>query len=172
MLSINRRVILVVGVVGLLIIGAFALSGCVAPDGSVYAVQPVVAAAPAADTAAANKAFVLEYFAALNQDKLPATVDKYMTDEVLKEHIVMFETAFPGYQLTAKEMVAEGDRVAVRIEFTGVHDGDLMGIAPTGKLVAIEIGMIYRIENGKIVEHWMLADQLTMLQQIGVIPAP
>ena len=171
MLSINRRVILVVGVVGLLIIGVFALSGCVAPDGSVYAVQPVVAAAPAADTAA-NKAFVLEYFAALNQDKLPATVDKYMTDEVLKEHIVMFETVFPGYQLTAKEMVAEGDRVAVRIEFTGVHDGDLMGIAPTGKPVTIEIAMIYRIENGKIVEHWMLSDLLGVMQQIGVIPAP
>ena len=157
-------------VVGLLVVCA--LSGCVAPDGHVYAMQPVVAAAPAVDTAAANKAFVLEYFAALNQDKSPATVDKYMTDEVLKEHIVMFETAFPGYQLNAKEMVAEGDRVAVRIEFTGTHDGDLMGIAPTGKPVTIEIAMIYRIENGKIVDHWMLADQLTMLQQIGVIPAP
>ena len=159
-------------VVSVLVV-AFALSGCVAPDGRVYGVQPVVASEPAADTvAAANKAFVLEYFAALNQDKSPATVDKYMTDEVLKEHIVMFETAFPGYQLTAKEMVAEGDRIAVRIEFTGTHTGDLMGIAPTDKPVTIEIAMIYRIENGKIVEHWMLADQLTMLQQIGVIPAP
>ncbi|MCE7989274.1 MAG: hypothetical protein DYG89_49610 [Caldilinea sp. CFX5] len=47
-----------------------------------------------------------------------------------------------------------------------------MGIAPTGKPVTIEIALIYHIENGKIVDHWMLADQLTMLQQIGVIPAP
>lgn len=166
---VRQRLHVTLAVVSVLVV-AFALSGCVAPDGRVYGVQPVVASEPAADTVAANKAFVLEYFAALNQDKSPATVDKYMTDEVLKEHIVMFETAFPGYQLSAKEMVAEGDRVAVRIEFTGTHDGDLMGIAPTGKPVAIEIGMIYRIENGKIVEHWMLADQLTMLQQIGVIP--
>lgn len=168
---VRQRLHVTLAVVSVVVV-AFALSGCVAPDGRVYGVQSVVASEPAVDTAAANKAFVLEYFAALNKDKSPATVDKYMTDEVLKEHIVMFETAFPGYQLNAKEMVAEGDRVAVRIEFTGTHDGDLMGIAPTGKPVTIEIGMIYRIENGKIVEHWMLADQLTMLQQIGVIPAP
>jgi len=166
---------MIIGIgLGALLLGSiFVFSSCVAPDGTVYALQPVAAAEATETTVeAANKQFVLDYFAALNQDKSPATVDKYMTDEVLKEHIVMFETAFPGYQLNAKAMVAEGDQVAVRIEFTGTHDGDLMGIAPTGKPVTIDIAMIYRIENGKIVEHWMLADQLTMLQQIGVIPAP
>lgn len=168
---VRQRLHVTLAVVSLLIV-ALALSGCVAPDGTVYGVQPVVASEPAADAvAAANKAFILDYFAALNQDKSPATVDKYMTDEVLKEHIVMFETAFPGYQLTAEEMIAEGDLVFVRTRFEGTHDGDLMGIAPTGKPVTIEIALTYRIENGKIVDHWMLADQLTMLQQIGVIPA-
>lgn len=168
---VRQRLHVTLAVVTILVV-AFALSGCVAPDGRVYGVQPVVASEPAADIAAANKAFVLDYFAALNQDKSPATVDKYMTDEVLKEHIVMFETAFPGYQLTAEEMIAEGDLIFVRTRFEGTHDGDLMGIAPTGKPVTIEIALTYRIENGKIVDHWMLADQLTMLQQIGVIPAP
>lgn len=168
---LRQRLHVTLAVVSVLVV-AFALSGCVAPDGRVYGVQPVVASEPAADIAVANKAFVLDYFAALNQDKSPATVDKYMTDEVLKEHIVMFETAFPGYQLTAEEMIAEGDLIFVRTRFEGTHDGDLMGIAPTGKPVTIEIALTYRIENGKIVDHWMLADQLTMLQQIGVIPAP
>lgn len=168
---VRQRLHVTLAVVSVLVV-AFALSGCVAPDGRVYGVQPVVASEPAVDTVAANKAFVLDYFTALNQDKSPATVDKYMTDEVLKEHIVMFETAFPGYQLTAEEMIAEGDLIFVRTRFEGTHDGDLMGIAPTGKPVTIEIALTYRIENGKIVDHWMLADQLTMLQQIGVIPAP
>lgn len=172
MLYKNLKLTLGLLLISLLVVVAFAVSGCVAPDGTVYGLQPVIAAEPADAVAAANKEFVLEYFAALNQDKSPATVDKYMTDEVLKEHIVMFETAFPGYQLTAKEMIAEGDNVFVRTEFTGTHDGDLMGIAPTGKPVTIEIALTYRIENGKIVDHWMLADQLTMLQQIGAIPAP
>ena len=172
MLYKNLKLTLVLLLVTMLV-AAFAASGCVAPDGTLYALQPVVAAnPPAAGVTATNKQFILDYFAALNQDKSPATVDKYMTDEVLKEHIAMFETAFPGYQLTAKEMIAEGDTVFVRTEFTGTHNGDLMGIAPTGKPVTIEIALTYRIENGKIVDHWMLADQLTMLQQIGAMPAP
>ncbi|MEZ4861705.1 MAG: ester cyclase [Caldilineaceae bacterium] len=161
----------VVAVVCVLVMGAFLLSSCVAPDGTVYRVQPIAAEPDAAAVATANKQFILDYFAALNQDKSPATVDKYMTDEVLKEHIVMFETAFPGYQLTAEEMVAQGDMVFVRTRFEGTHDGDLMGIAPTGKPVTIEIALTYRIENGKIVDHWMLADLLGVMQQIGVMQA-
>ena len=121
---------------------------------------------------AANKALILDYFAALNQDKSPATVDKYVVDEVLKHHIDLFEASFPGYQLTAKALVAEGDTVFVRTEFTGTHDGDLMGIAPTGAPVTMEIALTYRIENGKIVEHWMLADMLSLMQQIGAVPTP
>lgn len=171
---LSRNLKLTLGLLlSLLVAVAFAVGGCVAPDGTVYGLQPVVAdEADAAAVEETNKQFILDYFAALNQDKSPATVDKYMTDEVLKEHIVMFEGAFPGYQLTAQEMIAEGDAVFVRTEFTGTHNGDLMGIAPTGKGVTIEIALTYRIENGKIVDHWMLADQLTMLQQIGAMPAP
>jgi predicted ester cyclase len=169
----KNGITLVIGLVSLLLVAVFVFSSCVAADGTVYGIQPIAAAeANEATVEAANKQFILDYFAALNQDKSQATVDKYMTDEVLKEHIVMFETAFPGYQLTAKEMVAEGDTIFVRTGFTGVHDGDLNGIAPTGKPVDIDIALTYRIANGKIVDHWMLADQLTMLQQIGVFPTP
>jgi predicted ester cyclase len=157
-----------------LLAGALALSGCVASDGTVYTLQPVAAAAQPAGGAAAeaNKELILQYFADLNQDKSPATVDKYMTDEVLKHHIEIFEAAFPGYQLAAEEMAAEDNQVIVWATFTGTHDGDLMGIAPTGKPVEIPIALVYWIEDGKIADHLMLADQLTMLQQIGVLPAP
>lgn len=124
----------------------------------------------AARKLAGNKDFVLRYFAALNVDKSPATVDEYMTDEVLKEHIVMFERAFPGYQLEAKEMIAEGDQVFVLATFTGIHNGDLMGIAPTGKSVEIDIALTYHIVDGKIADHYMLADLLTLMQQVGVVP--
>jgi len=173
MLRKNLRLTLGLGLTILLLIGAFALSGCVAPDGSVYLVQPISASEPdAAAVAAANKQFILDYFAALNQDKSPATVDKYVADEVLKHHIDLFEASFPGYQLTAKEMVAEGDMVFVRTGCTGIHKGDLQGIAPTGKSIDIEIALTYRIADGKIVDHWMLFDQLTVLQQIGAMPTP
>ncbi|MCB0110689.1 MAG: ester cyclase [Caldilineaceae bacterium] len=163
----RNRIALMVGLASLLLVAVFLFSSCVAADGTVYGLQPVTA-----NTMAANKQFILDYFAALNQDKSPATVDKYVADEVLKHHIDLFETAFPGYQLTAKEMIAEGDTVFVRAGCTGVHNGDMSGIAPTGKSIDIEIALTYRIADGKIVDHWMLFDQLTVLQQIGVMPTP
>ncbi|MEZ4672962.1 MAG: ester cyclase [Caldilineaceae bacterium] len=163
----RNRIALMVGLVSLLLVAVFLFSSCVAADGTVYGLQPVTA-----NMMAANKQFILDYFTALNQDKSPATVDKYVADEVLKHHIDLFETAFPGYQLTAKEMIAEGDTVFVRAGCTGVHNGDMSGIAPTGKSIDIEIALTYRIADGKIVDHWMLFDQLTVLQQIGVMPTP
>ena len=123
-------------------------------------------------SAESNKAFIRRYFEAMGKDKSPANVNKYVADadQELKDHIVFFEAAFPGYQLSVDDLVAEGDKVAVRSTMTATHKGDLMGIAPTGKEVAIDIMLIYRIADGKIVEHWMVADQLGLLQQLGAAP--
>jgi predicted ester cyclase len=99
-------------------------------------------------------------------------VGAYVADESLKQHITFFEAAFPGYQLSVDDMVAEADKVAVRSTFTGTHRGELMGVPPTGKPVSIGLLLIYRIADGKIVEHWMQADTLGILQQIGAMPAP
>ena len=67
-------------------------------------------------------------------------------------------------------MIAEGDKVVVRSTFRGTHKGDLMGIAPTGTQVTMPLILIYRIADDKIIEHWMQADALGLLQQLGVIP--
>jgi len=72
--------------------------------------------------------------------------------------------------LIAEDMIAEGDKVVLRSTFRGTHKGDLMGIAPTGKQVTMPLILIYRIADDKIVEHWMQADALGLLQQLGVIP--
>jgi len=122
-----------------------------------------------------NKAFVRRYLAALSgKDKPPAVVDQYVadSDEALKEHIAFAEAAFPRYDLIAQDMVAEGDLVTVRAVVKGSHQGDLMGIPPTGKQIEMPLIIIYRIAGGKIVEHWMVSDQLGMMQQLGVIPEP
>lgn len=94
-----------------------------------------------------------------------------MTDPDLKYHIQFFEAAFPRYELIADDMIAEGDKVAVRATFRGTHRGEFFGIDPTGKTVSIPVMLIYRIADGKIVEHWMNADQLSLMQQLGAIPA-
>jgi len=120
-----------------------------------------------------NKAFMRRYFGAISgKDKPRELQDQYIddSDQELKEHIVAFEVAFPHYELIIDDMVAEGDKVAVSTTFKGTHKGEFMGIAPTGKDVAIPIALVYRISGGKIVEHTMLADQLGMMQQLGVLP--
>ena len=118
-----------------------------------------------------NKTFIRRYFEAISgKDKPTAVVNRYVTDEELKHHIAFYEAAFPNYELIADDMVAEGDKVVVRSTFRGTHKGDLMGIAPTGKQVTMPTILIYRLADDKIVEHWMQADALGMMQQLGVIP--
>jgi predicted ester cyclase len=117
--------------------------------------------------------FVRRYLGALSgKDKTPELVEHWITDEGLKEHIALFEAAFPRYWLKAEDMIVEGDKVAVRASFGGTHQGDLMGIAPTDKEISGDGILIYRIENDKVVEFWPAFDQLTILQQLGVIPPP
>lgn len=120
-----------------------------------------------------NKDFIRRYFEAISgKDKPAAVVNGYVTDEELKRHIAQFDAAFPSYQLTAEDMITEGDKVVVRSTFRGTHNGDFMGIPPTGKQVTIPVFLIYRIADDKIAEHWMQADSLGLLQQLGAIPAP
>ena len=69
-------------------------------------------------------------------------------------------------------MVAEGDKVATRKTFHGTHQGEFMGIPPTGQQVSIGLIDIVRIVDGKVVEHWSIGDNLGMMQQLGVIPMP
>jgi steroid delta-isomerase-like uncharacterized protein len=84
----------------------------------------------------------------------------------------MFLSAFPDSNITVEDMLADGDKVAVRYMYTGTHQGELQGIPATGKEIAVQGILINRIVNGKIVERWEIFDQMAMLQQLGVMPAP
>ena len=120
-----------------------------------------------------NKELITRYLAALSGNEKPGNIiDRYVTDQSLKEHIAYFEDAFPKYKLLLDDMVAEGDRVALRTTFRGVHKGEFQGIRATGKEVSISVMLIYRIEGDKIAEHWMNADALSLLQQLGAVPVP
>ena len=84
----------------------------------------------------------------------------------------MLLTAFPDYHITIEDidMIAEGDKVAVRFEWSGTHKVEFMGIIPTGKEVTVKAMTISRIEGGKVAENWGLVDQLGIMQQLGAIP--
>ena len=80
--------------------------------------------------------------------------------------------ASPDLHFTIDDMVAEGDKVAVRFTFTGTHKGEIMGIPPTNKKLTIWGINIYRVVGGKFVEGWERSDTLGAMQQLGVVPTP
>jgi len=73
---------------------------------------------------------------------------------------------------TLNEVLAEGDTVVVYWTNTGTHQGEFMGIPPTGRTVTVSGVDIHRLRDGRMAEHWHVIEQLQMLQQLGVIPVP
>ena len=84
-----------------------------------------------------------------------------------KQRLAGLRAAFPDLTITIEDMIAEGDRVSVRMTVTGTHQGTFAGIAPTGKKFTISAFEVVRIENGKIAEHWGGPDTFDLLQQLG-----
>ena len=92
--------------------------------------------------------------------------------EGVKEFVEIYRSAFPDLHTTIEDMVTEGDKVAYRWTAVGTHQGELLGLPPSGNRVELTGVTIERIEGGRIVETWNNFDQLGMLRQIGAIPAP
>ena len=102
----------------------------------------------------------------------PGNPEEIRGPEGIKGYVGVHRTAFPDLQLTIEDQVAEGDRVATRWTGRGTYQGDLMGIAPTGRRVTATGITIDRISGGKVVETWTNFDVMGMMQQLGVIPSP
>ncbi len=90
--------------------------------------------------------------------------------EGAKRYATMIRTGFPDLQLTHDQTVIAGDTVVIRWSARGTHQGEVMGVAPTGRPMTITGIDIFRLAEGKLVELWQNWDQLGMLQQLGVIP--
>jgi steroid delta-isomerase-like uncharacterized protein len=99
---------------------------------------------------------------------LPGPVDRAGHKQLLQ----MFHHAFPNWQETVEDVIAEGDKVVIRVTGTGTHEGDFQGVPPSHtRVTATGVG-IGRIAHGQIVESWAAYDALGLLQQIGAIPKP
>ncbi|MFQ5864509.1 MAG: ester cyclase [bacterium] len=92
--------------------------------------------------------------------------------EGYKQAVSMYRTAFPDFHFTIEDMVAEDDKVVIRCTMGGIHKGEFMGNAPTGKELTQTAIAIRRFEGGKIVEEWVESDMLGLMQQMGVVPSP
>ena len=89
-----------------------------------------------------------------------------------RQIVMMLRTAFPDLHFTIEEVVAEGDTVAGRVSMSGTHLGPFQGIPPTGRSFQQAHMHFVRFRDGKAVEHRAVRDDLGMMRQLGVIPAP
>jgi predicted ester cyclase len=91
--------------------------------------------------------------------------------EGAKVYLGGFLAAFPDAKFTVDDMIAEGDQVVTKKTMTGTHSAPLGELPATGRSVSLQFVDIMRVRNGRIVEHWLSMDQLSFMQQLGVIPA-
>jgi len=90
--------------------------------------------------------------------------------EDMKQTVRMVTAGFPDNHHEVEDVIAEGDRVVARVTLTGTHEGEFMGIPPTGRRIAVNEIHIYRLEDGKAVEHRVGRDDMGAMRQLGVIP--
>ena len=102
----------------------------------------------------------------------PASPDQPTGPEGVKGVVAMFRSAIPDLRVVVEDMIAEGDKVAVRYTLEGTHEGELFGVPPTGQRLSIKSISVERVSDGKIREHWRITDGLDMMQQLGVISMP
>ena len=134
-----------------------------------------------------NKAVVRRFF-----EELLSTDNLALADEILspdfrfyfagspdpmdlkryKDFLAARRAAFPDRRFAVEDMIAEGDKVSARFTMRGTHNGELRGIAPSGREVTMSGIDIIRLKEGKMVEDRVEVDQLGMMQQLGVIPSP
>jgi hypothetical protein len=121
-----------------------------------------------------NKEFLIRYFNALSGGvtKTKELLEKYIADEELIGHINFFEGVFPGYEVIGDEMTAEGNMVVVKARFKGTHEGEFNGILSTHRTIEFPFAIGYKIENEKIVHHWMIVDRMAMMEQLEVMNVP
>jgi steroid delta-isomerase-like uncharacterized protein len=101
----------------------------------------------------------------------PANPEPLRGPDGVKEFISTYRAAFPDARITVEEQLAEGDLVATRWSARGTHEGELMGIRPTGKQVTVSGLTISRLAGGKVVEEFQNWDTFGMMQQLGAVPA-
>jgi len=131
-----------------------------------------------------NKAAMLRlYEEVFSQGKLDL-VDEILADDFVEHEelppgvpqgkeapralVAMLRGAFPDFHAAVEEMLEDGNKVITRARFSGTHQGEFMGIPPTGRSVDIPVIDIVEFRDGKAIAHWGIMDQAGMMQQLGV----
>jgi steroid delta-isomerase-like uncharacterized protein len=92
--------------------------------------------------------------------------------EGVKQFFRQLRSAFPDVRFQPEDVISEGELTAARYTMTGTHEGEFMGVPPTGKQVTVSGIDIVRLRDGKGLEHWGQFDAMGLMQQLGALPAP
>lgn len=133
-----------------------------------------------------NKSRIREFIdRVLTAGEIDATGDYFHSDMVeevpfpgqgpgldgLKETLIRIRRAFPDSQWKVEEQIAEGDKVLTRFLWSGTHEGEFLGIPATNRAIQVWEMVIDRFEDRKVKSTRILLDTLSMMQQLGVLPA-
>jgi steroid delta-isomerase-like uncharacterized protein len=143
------------------------------------------APASAADLEA-NKLLIRSFYEEVFNKHQSAAADRFVATDFIehnprlphdglagiKQFVTKVFAAFSDYHGEIQNIVAEGDKVAVRIQWTGTNDGPFDGRPATGNKLVFSTSNFYRIENGKIAERWDVVETLAYAVALGLVPAP
>jgi predicted ester cyclase len=126
-----------------------------------------------------NKALVRRIYGLCNPGEIASTYQFYapgcifhsLNGDSSVEQVREFDSkvmaAFPDISYTLEDMIAEGDKVAWRTRFTATHQGEFLGVAPTGKKIEMSYLAMVKIVDGKGVEYWTSVDVSRLMRQLG-----
>lgn len=134
------------------------------------------------ELAVANKGLIRRFYKEVYVDWNMALVDEVVSPQftshdwpengptgpqAFRDYYSAIRSAVPDAHYEVDDLIAEGDRVVVRWRLLGTHKGNFAGIAPSGKAITLRGIAIYRVEGGKLMERWVVADLHGVLEQIG-----
>jgi len=128
-----------------------------------------------------NKAVIRRFYAAWNEGRVEevfelvastytshAGASEISGREGFKQLVASYQRSFSGIRHTIEDLLAaEGNKVIARVTISGIHTGNFMGIAATGKPFAVSSINILYVENGQVAEHWQVSDRMALIQQLG-----
>ena len=101
----------------------------------------------------------------------PTFPDQPPDRESMRGASEVIRAAFPDWHSDVEDLIAVGDKVVERFTASGTHEGELMGVSPTGRTITLPGINIFRLQDGKIVERWGMLDMLGFTRQLGAVPA-
>ena len=152
---------------------------------AIVALTCLAAHAPAAAAdQEANKALIRSYIEEMWNQHQPSAADRFVAIDYVehnpqlpsglagrKQFVTKVLAAFSNYHGELQDLVAEGDKVAARVQWTGANDGPYEGRPATGNKLVFSTSDFFRIENGKIAEHWDVVETLARAVALGLVPA-